>query len=49
MFYVIMTPIGVLMRISGKDMLRMKLDPQAESYWIDVSGEAQRSTMNQQF
>ena len=49
MFFVIMTPIGILMRLSGKDMLRMKLDPQAASYWIDVSGDDQSSTMNQQF
>src|SRR5271166_4166215 len=27
-------PIGVLMRLSGKDPLRLKPSPDAESYWI---------------
>lgn len=28
-------PIGLLLRLSGKDPLRLKLDPTASSYWID--------------
>lgn len=31
----VMTPMGLIMRfIARKDLLRMKLDPQATSYWI---------------
>lgn len=33
-FYLVITPIGLLARISGKDFLSLKLDPGAESYWI---------------
>jgi hypothetical protein len=32
-FYVVMTPVGLLMRLFGKDMLEERLDPSATSYW----------------
>lgn len=35
MFYGLMLPIGLLLRWRGKDLLRLKLDPAARSYWID--------------
>lgn len=35
MFFLVVTPIGVLMRIAGKDPLRLRLDKAASSYWID--------------
>ena len=34
-FYGAVTPTGVIMRILGKDPLRLKLYPKAESYWIE--------------
>lgn len=34
LFYGVLTPIGALVRLSGKDPLRLKLDPGAGSYWI---------------
>lgn len=34
LFYVVVTPIGVIMRLTGKDPLRLKFEPDAESYWI---------------
>jgi hypothetical protein len=35
MFFVAITPIGLLMRALGKDPLRLKRDPQATTYWIE--------------
>ena len=35
LFYGAFTPLGVVMRWLGKDPLRLKLDAQAKSYWID--------------
>ncbi len=35
LFYLILAPVGFLVRLSGKDPLRLKLDPKAGSYWID--------------
>lgn len=34
LFFIVVTPIALLMRILGKDPLRMRLDPNAKSYWI---------------
>jgi len=34
LFFLTITPIGLLMRLSGKDPLRLKRDGQAVSYWI---------------
>lgn len=34
MFYLLIMPIGLVMRLSGKDLLRQKPDPDSPSYWI---------------
>lgn len=34
MFYLVITPIGLLMRLAGKDFLRLKFEPSSSSYWI---------------
>lgn len=34
LFYAVLTPLGVLMRLTGKDPLRLKRDAAAASYWI---------------
>jgi hypothetical protein len=33
-FFVVVTPLGLLMRALGKNPLRLRLDRQATSYWI---------------
>jgi len=35
LFYIVMTPMGFMMRLFGKDPLRLRRDPDAGSYWID--------------
>ncbi len=34
LFYVCITPIGFLMRLTGKDPMRRTFEPAANSYWI---------------
>jgi hypothetical protein len=34
LFYAVLVPIGVMMRIAGKDPLRLKRDAGAATYWI---------------
>jgi hypothetical protein len=34
MFYTIVTPLAVTMRLFGKDILRLNRDARAASYWI---------------
>lgn len=33
-FYAIVTPLAVIMRLFGKDILRLNRDARAASYWI---------------
>ena len=49
LFYLVVTPIALLMRILGKDPLRLKRDSKAHSYWIerDPPGPAPDSIKNQ--
>ena len=50
LFFVTITPLAVLLRVMGKDLLRLKRDGKASSYWIkrEPPGPAPES-MNQQF
>ena len=34
LFYLVFTPIGLVLRLFGKDLLNRKIDPEAKSYWI---------------
>jgi hypothetical protein len=34
LFYGVVAPIGLLVRLTGKDPLRLKLDAATDSYWI---------------
>ena len=49
-YYLAVVPMGLLLKARGKDLLRLKRDPNAESYWIvrDPPGPAPGS-MKQQF
>jgi ABC-type uncharacterized transport system permease subunit len=34
-FYLVLTPVGLVMRLCGRDPLARKFDPQASTYWVD--------------
>jgi hypothetical protein len=36
-FYLVMTPIGLALRLAGHDPLRRRLDRSAASYWIEYN------------
>lgn len=48
-FYLVFTPFGSVLRLLGKDFLRLKLDADAESYWIlrEPAGPPPESMSNQ--
>ena len=46
-FFLIITPIGVIMRVFGKDILRLKYNKKNKSYWIEKIGP--KSKMKNQF
>lgn len=49
LFFLVVTPIGLLMRLLGKDVLRKRFHSDADSYWIerDPPGPNARSLNNQ--
>ena len=46
-FFLVITPIGFVMKIIGKDLLNIKHDNKKKSYWINR--DKSKSTMKQQF
>jgi len=46
-FFVAVLPTGLIVRLSGKDLLRQKIDPSAKSYWI--TRDQPPGTMKDQF
>ncbi len=48
-YFLAVTPTGLLLRLFGKDILSLRLDPEADSYWIvrDPPGPGPESLKNQ--
>ena len=45
-FFIVVTPIGIIMRLFNKDLLNLKFN-KIETYWIDKKGP--KSKMKNQF
>ena len=49
-FYLVVTPIGLIIRLSGKDLLSVQFDKNASSYWIKrSSAPVEKSSYENQF
>ena len=48
-YFLVLTPIGILMRLTGKDILDEKLNENAETYWHKKEEERAISRYTQQF
>jgi hypothetical protein len=49
LFYGVITPAGLAMRVVRKDPLRLRRDSQSSSYWIDCREGSKTSDMRRQF
>lgn len=50
LFFVTVTPIGLIIQAVKKDPLNQKFDPDADSYWVDMTKqETPESSMRNQF
>ena len=38
-YYLVLTPIGLLTRLFGYDSMKRRFDPEAKSYWVERSAE----------
>jgi hypothetical protein len=46
-FFIIVTPVGLIMRFLGKDLLRINKNKLVSTYWI--KHDKQQSSMKKQF
>ena len=50
LFFVVIAPVGVIMRLAGKDPLRLRFERENASYWLARSSQGERQTsMTRQF
>ena len=49
LFYLIISPIGVLMRLTGKDPLEKRINPEADTYWVDAQSARPSESYFKQF
>jgi hypothetical protein len=50
LFYAVFTPIGLVMRLIGRDPLGLRLERDTASYWLPRNGRGKRGTsMTRQF
>ena len=49
LFYLLITPLGLLFRIIGRDPLHRRFEPEAGSYWISAAPRPPRERYFRQF
>jgi hypothetical protein len=50
LFFCVLTPLGLALRLARRDLLRLRFDRQAPSYWIERATAGGRQTsMKKQF
>ncbi len=49
LFFFIITPVGLVFRVMGKDPLNRKYEPDADSYWVDSRPERAKESYFRQF
>lgn len=48
-FFAVVTPLALAMRLTGRDPMRRRLEPAASSYWIRRDPDPEPDTMKNQF
>ncbi len=49
LFFVVITPIGLLMRLAGKRPLALRFEPDTSSYWVTRGSALQPGPMTKQY
>lgn len=49
LFYGLITPIGLLMRLGGRDPLMRRFEPDAQSYWVQSRSDRGKESYFKQF
>ncbi len=49
LFYLLITPLALVLRLVGYDPLKRKFERQAETYWVEVEQRASKESYFRQF
>ena len=49
LFFFMLTPVGLFFRLTGKDPLHRRFDPEASSYWTDPRPRRGKESYFRQF
>jgi hypothetical protein len=49
LFYLMITPVGLLLRLFARDPMERRMLPEAESYWVDARGKQPNESYFRQF
>jgi hypothetical protein len=49
LFYLLVSPIGIIFRLTGRDPMERRWDPAAESYWSDSGAARPKESYFKQF
>ncbi len=49
LFYLMLAPLGMFFRLTGRDPMNRRFEPEAETYWVDAPGERARERYFRQF
>ena len=49
LFYGLITPVGLLFKLTGRDPMHRKFEPEAESYWVPVATTPTKERYFKQF
>jgi hypothetical protein len=45
LFFGLLTPVAIITRWAGRDLLRLRIDPSTSSYWIRRASSGDRQTL----
>ena len=48
-YFLVITPIGLAMRLAGRDLMSRRFDPGAESYWLPHKADKDAGRYFRQF
>ena len=49
LFFLMITPLGIVLKLIGKDPLHRSFDPEAETYWLDSRPPRSKESYFKQF
>jgi MFS family permease len=49
LFYLLITPVALFFKVTGRDTMNRRFEPEAETYWIPVARERSKESYFKQF